>query len=655
MQTMPRFVFDIEANSLTPDRVHMVVGQMVGGLQQAWLSPEATAALTPETIDWFGPENLFPLADLAPAWNSMLVAGTLFIGHNIIGYDLPVLLDLHGLVTPPPECLFDTAVCGRLWKPDEKADRILLLKKRIITNEDASRLHSLKTWGKRVGVFKDEAPETGWETPTDAMFRYCAQDVTTNLAVYRAQEEARLDQRAVALEAEFALVMRAMQSNGFTFDSQAASGYEAQIRSEVAEITAVLQGVVPPTVETWYIRKPGMWNRPRFEVATGIKGATKEDLCNLLGDRRENGDCENPLTWSAKARAEWWTLRRSETPFNPGSRAQVAAYLISCGWEPTEFTDNGTAKIDEETLLTAASVPHIEKLTKYFMLTKRLGQLAEGDKGWLRLVGKDGKMHGSIVTIGTVTGRCSHKNPNMGQVPSSRAPYGKEFRGLFSAREGFVLVGADASGLQLRCLGHYLARIDGGKYAKIVSEGDPHSVNQAAAGLETRALAKEFIYAWLFGAGDAKIGSIVGGDAEAGAALKARFLSGLPQLAILKEAIEETVRGRGYLLGLDGRELPIRSRHAALNTLLMACEAVLVKTATVTFFRNMTKEFGEHGKNWGLCAHVHDEFQVECLPSIAERVAEIAKEAIAASGDPYGFRCPLKGEAKIGRTWHDTH
>jgi DNA polymerase-1 len=293
-------------------------------------------------------------------------------------------------------------------------------------------------------------------------------------------------------------------------------------------------------------------------------------------------------------------------------------------------------------------------LLSYLLVQKRLGQLAEGQQAWLKLQ-KNGVIHGSVNTNGAVTGRCTHSNPNVAQVPSVRADYGSECRELFTVRNGYKLVGCDASGLELRMLAHYMAFYDGGQYAKIVTEGDVHTVNQQAAGLETRDQAKTFIYALLYGAGDEKIGNIAGGNAQLGQKLKRKFFSSLPALARLQADVQRKVKHGGELKGLDGRILPIRSSHAALNMLLQSAGAVCMKVALIQQFHLMNGLRWQHGREYAFVANIHDEFQAEVTPDKAETFGKLAVESIQHAGKQLKLNVPLDGEYKIGNNWAETH
>ena len=220
-------------------------------------------------------------------------------------------------------------------------------------------------------------------------------------------------------------------------------------------------------------------------------------------------------------------------------------------------------------------------LSEYLLLNKRIGQLATGKQAWLKME-KKGRLHGRVNHMGAVTSRCTHANPNMAQVPSVGAAFGVECRSLFHSPQGYSLLGADASGLELRCLAHYMAAYDGGSYASVVLEGDVHTTNQEAAGLPTRNNAKTFIYGFLYGAGDEKIGKIIGKGSTEGRRIKNKFLKKLPALKNLKDAVSLAAKERGWIKGLDGRIIPIRHSHAALNTLLQLLAQSSVRLGTCT-------------------------------------------------------------------------
>jgi DNA polymerase I-like protein with 3'-5' exonuclease and polymerase domains len=335
--------------------------------------------------------------------------------------------------------------------------------------------------------------------------------------------------------------------------------------------------------------------------------------------------------------------------FNPSSRLHIAeAFKRRYNWLPKEFTDNGQPKIDE-TILEALPFPEAAKLAEYLMIVKRLGAISDGQSAWLKLVKTDSRIHGSVNSTGAVTRRATHSSPNMTQVPSVGAPWGKECRALFTVPKGKKLVGIDVSGLELRMLAHFMNDPD---YAKEVVGGDVHTANQKAAGLETRNQAKTFIYAFLYGAGNGKIGSIVGRGAAYGAKLKQQFLDKTPSLQRLVARVGSTARERGCLLSLDKHPFPVRSEHAALNTLLQGNGALVCKK-WMCLVDYLIKE-----KYLGRVQQVvwsHDECQFEVDEAVAEEFAREAVALIAKTGEYYNLRVPLTGEYKIGNNWAETH
>jgi DNA polymerase I-like protein with 3'-5' exonuclease and polymerase domains len=233
----------------------------------------------------------------------------------------------------------------------------------------------------------------------------------------------------------------------------------------------------------------------------------------------------------------------------------------------------------------------------------------------------------------------------MAQVPAVRAEYGKQCRALFNTPDGRVLVGADASGLELRMLAHYM---NDANYTNEILTGDIHTANQHAAGLKTRDQAKTFIYAFLYGAGDAKIGSVVGGSALHGKKLKADFLENTPALAKLRKEVTKDAES-GFLTGLDGRRIRVRSQHAALNTLLQGAGAVVMKQAIIILYDLLARV------DFKLVAQVHDEWQIECRPEDADFIGKSCVNAMVFAGELLQLNCPLDGEYRVGNSWADTH
>lgn len=549
----------------------------------------------------------------------LLMEADVIVGHNIINFDVPAIQKVYPDFEPPE--VLDTLVWARLVYADiDEIDYKLRRKGKIPGRLIGS--HSLEAYGFRLGVFKDDFGKTAdWQEWSQEMSDYCEQDVRVTKALYEKLLSKNVSQEALELEHEVAHIIKRQVDRGFWFDVDAAENLYAELIAKRDAMEKELVSLFPP----WYEPKD------------------KEPFTPKRDNKKRGYKAGCPFT------------RVKLVTFNPNSRQHIYKCLMrKYDWKPTEFTDSGQPKVSEE-VLKSLPYPEAQKLAEYLMIQKRIGQLAEGDKAWLKLVKSDNRIHGEVITNGAVTGRMTHNNPNVAQVPAVRAPYGYECRSLFRPSPGYLLVGADASGLELRCLAHYMAKWDGGEYAKVILEGDIHTVNQKAAGLPTRDNAKTFIYAFLYGAGDEKIGQIIGKGKSAGRKLKKQFLAKTPALAKLKDAVERVVKKRGYLIGLDGRHLKIRSTHAALNTLLQSAGALIMKKALVILDKSLQDKGYVPGRDYEFLANVHDEWQIEALPEIAEDVGKTAVEAIRKAGEHFKFRCQLDGEYRVGKSWAETH
>lgn len=587
-----RLVFDLEANGLYWDasRIHCLVAK----------------DLDTGDLHKFGPDKVEQGLQL-------LTQAEHVIGHNVIGYDLPLIKKLHPWFNISRERVTDTLVLSRLLFSD-LSDRDY--QSRVEMEGKLIGSHSLKAWGVRLGVLKTDY-QGGFETFTDEMLAYNVQDVVVTERLYDllSKHEA-LSERASVLEHQVAHIVAQQERHGFAFDVKAAEELTARLQIRRGELVQELQDTFPPWEEVIGEFTPKV-NNAKLGYVKGVP-----------------------------------VLKTKTVIFNPGSRHHIANRLKAFhGWVPKEFTPDGRPKVDES-VLEKLPFKEAKLLTEYLMVQKRLGMLAEGDNAWLKMVKPWGKIHGEVITNGAVTGRATHRNPNVAQTPAVGAPYGKECRTLFTVPAGRVLVGVDVSGLELRMLAHYMASYDNGVYGKDVVEGDVHTVNQKAAGLDTRNQAKTFIYAFLYGAGNEKIGSIVGKGAGHGKVLKERFLQRTPALARLISDVQRAA-GRGYLVGLDGRRLHIRSSHAALNTLLQSAGALICKQWMVEVDHMLTLEQWSHRVQQ--VAWVHDECQFECDPEIAEEFKAKAIECITKAGEFFEIKVPLTGDGKVGKNWAETH
>ena len=539
---------DLEANGLTPDTIWCVVTRENG---------TNVVHTTPDTL------------------SEALRGSQSVVGHNLIGYDMPVLERLWG-ITVAPERVLDTLVLSRLYEPSKSGG------------------HSLRNWGECLGFPKGD--HTDWSQLSQEMIDYCIRDVEVTEAVHQnlMQNMTCFSPNCIELEHKVQASVQQQEINGWTLDQPLARDLCATFKERMNEIEEELQQKFPPIVHERWSEKTGKQLKDKVEV------------------------------------------------FNVGSRQQIAKRLSSLGVRFDKVTEKGNPIVDEAVLETI-DLPEAKVVSEYLMLQKRYAQV----NSWLEHVKEDGRVHGRVISNGAVTGRMTHQSPNMAQVPASHSPYGHECRSCWTVPEGKKLVGFDASGLELRMLAHYMKDED---YTNEIINGDIHTANQRLAGLESRNQAKTFIYALLYGAGDEKLGSVAGGGREAGKQLRESFLNNLPSFAALKDRVSEAA-GRGYLIGLDGRKLGVRSEHSALNTLLQAAGAIVMKKALVIL--------DDYAKLWKLdykiIGNIHDEVQSEVAEKDAEKFGWLAVECLKAAGIEFNLRCPLDGEYKVGTTWAETH
>jgi DNA polymerase I-like protein with 3'-5' exonuclease and polymerase domains len=520
---------------------------------------------------------------------------TLIVAHNGIGFDFSILNRLWNTKIRLNQ-VFDTLIASRLLDPSVENG------------------HSLDAWGNRMGTIKKVDYKRIWEwlmdkreeykgecfnIPHMALLEYyCIRDVevTCNLYTHLNDELTKKDfsQESLALEHKVAAIIEEQTRHGFKLDQVYTTCLLADIKGKMAGIYEQMQERWPPTVT------------PRFHKTSG----------------KPIKDCIDT--------------------FNPGSRKQIGEKLMELGWKPKVFTEKGQAIVDES-VLAKVPLPEAQLIATYLMLQKRVAQI----ESWLESVGKDGRVHGKVITNGAVSGRATHSSPNMAQIPATRSEYGKECRSCWTVEEGNVLVGTDLSGIELRCFAHYLNDTE---YSNEVVNGDVHTRNQKAFGVATRDLAKTVLYATLYGASPGKVGTIIGGSEKQGRKIIDNFQRNVPAYATLKKKVSKFA-AKGWIPGLDGRRLQIRSEHSALNTLLQSAGAIIAKQWIVCFHKELTAK----KIPFKLVAWVHDEVQIEVPEKYGTMVGEIVVKAAADAGEILKFRCPVGAEFKTGKNWYDCH
>lgn len=641
---MARYIFDLESDNLL-DKITVVHCLVLKDIDTG-------------VVLSYGPNNVAEGVE-------HLASADLICGHNIIDFDIPALQKMFPWFRHTGEVI-DTIVCTRLIWPSD------ILKQQDFVRASAGKFparligrHSLEAWGHRLSEYKGK--KVDFSVWTQEMQDYCEQDVAVTAMLLHLIESKKYSPFALWLEHAVAFIIAEQERNGVPFDEQAAAALYAELVQKRLDLETECKGLFAP----WLARSGGETVPKRDNKRRGITaGAPYQNL--------------------------------KEVTFNPGSRQHIARCLITKhGWKPETFTSQGDPEINE-VVLSNLSYPEAKTLTRYLLVQKRIGQLAEGKEALMKKV-VAGRIHGEMTTNGAVTGRGTHQHPNLGQVPKVKVNkkkevlkgeaggWGWEFRGLFRAlQHGWKFVGADASGLELRMLGHFMARWDGGNYAKEVVEGDVHSINTRALGIDSRDKGKTWFYAFVYGAGDLKLGKSVGVSEEEigryknnkglwshcvgrqarkgkptdaltiawiikGGLLRAKFLKNLPALGSLVEACKAKCKAQGYIIGLDKRVLHTRSEHSTLNTLLQSAGALVCKLWLVLLHRALLRRGYRPGLDYQQVLWVHDEVQLYVREEVADEIGRSAKATIKQVGEYFGLKVPLDGESKVGNSWAETH
>jgi len=491
---------------------------------------------------------------------------------------------------------FDARVLREVWNVGitlPQAVDTLVMSRLFNPNIDGG--HSLKAWGKRLGFHKLDFDVEDFDSGlTDEMIEYCTRDVEVLEATHkRLVKEMHNFGDSIQLEHEVAMHIQRQEQNGFKLDIPKATKLLAFFQARMIEIETELQKVFPPIITERFSEKTGKQLKDDVEV------------------------------------------------FNVGSRQQIAKRLQGLGVKFTKTTEKGQIVVNEK-VLEEIDLPEAKLINEYLLLQKRVGLV----ESWLDHADDDGRVHGRVISNGAVTGRMTHSNPNMGQIPSVSSQYGKECRECWTVDDGNVLIGTDLSGIELRCLAHYM---QDDNYTKEILDGDIHQTNADAAGVD-RPTAKTMVYALLYGCGITKLSTILNTSVAKAQVTLDKFYKNTPKLKQLILKVQR-ISSSGSLPALDGRRIRIRSEHASLNSLLQSCGAIIAKQWCVEAHR-MLKSANIPAKQ---VAFVHDEIQIEVPEKYAQQTANIMTRASVRAGEKLGFRLPVESEAKIGKTWFDTH
>ena len=590
---MTRLVFDVETDGLLRDltTIHcLVTHDLDSGLTERYDNEKNNHYSITEGLGY--------LMCAEEVW-----------GHNIVQFDFEAIKSIYPFFHVEGK-VYDTLIMSRLFFTD-LTDRDFRCNPANMPSQLFGR-HSLEAWGHRLGIHKSEFGKSlqgDWSKYTPEMLDYCAQDVKVSTELSKVfQPKLAQYEDCINTETHIAEIMAWQEREGFPFDITKAHKLEGLLRQELEQLSDEM--------------------RSTFLFVDGGEFTPK----------RPN---------KTKGYVEGCTFSRLKE-FNPTSRNHIAwAFEQFRGWKPNELTNTGRAKIDEK-ILQEIGTPESNKFARILELQKHLGQLSEGANAWLKKVEKDGRIHHSCI-LNTNTGRMAHMRPNLGQVPSA-----SEYRELFNPGPDRVQVGADASGLELRCLAHYLARYDGGAFAKEVVEGDIHT--HLSKIYETdRKTGKSCTYCLIYGGGNTKLGLTAGASkataAKRGRGIRSRILDGLNGFKELSTAVAYKAGG-GTLDGLDGRPIRLQGKqHAALNYLIQSAGAVICKLWLLR-----TNELLQEAEiDYYPLAFIHDEMQLSVAPADVDKATLLIQGAMKDVRTALAFRCELDSEYQTGRTWAECH
>lgn len=654
---------------------------------------------------------------------SLLDTGDELILHNGIGFDLPALERVTGWTPKPTTLITDTLLWSQFLFSDLKNNDKRAYSLGEDDEDDDFDLvlgsHSLEAWGVRLGC-----PKTvytgGWDVWTQELQDYCEQDlrVTEKLRRHLVSEN-RTNTAALATEHQFAKICQKMQERGIAFDVVKAQALHQQLQSEITVLENVIVSGIPPVINM--LKTPAYWIADWVDAKHA--SLTTQFTTKGAADAYRKLHKIKPSQCSITA----GPLREEIIPFNPNSRDQVRKYLFEKhGWTSPKLTETGEKLLETssaaelaheygsltEEILRDCRFPEGQQFADYYLLRKISSFLSskDGEKGWLSLV-KDDRIHGRIITIGAATLRCTHSRPNLSQTPhvsldkatglplfGLRGRYGADCRELFIATEGYEMIGADLSSIELVCLAHYLFPYDHGAYAKQVLEGDVHmlsvnAIKSKAHYVVSRGDSKTCTFGWAYGSGDYKLGTIITAVSkeayddfverrrrylanpgrihqkvwskatnsrrsatpdeaaymEVGSQVRTALETGIDGLGDLITALKEAAKKK--YLNILKCQVPVRSAHAVLNTALQSCAAIIMKNwVCLTTATNESQGVEVHS-----LLNIHDEWDVECLPQYSQAHSDNCLKGMLGAGERLGIRVPVRGSVKCGRSWLEVH
>ncbi len=542
------------------------------------------------------------------------------IAHNGRMYDGPVLERIIGrpnnLGPLPP--ILDTLLISRLLWSDR--------------GTSPAGGHSLDAWGKYLGLTKEHTDILDWSTFTPEMLERCESDVRIQKVLYEWMLPRMSGwEEAIKLEHRVASIIAKQIENGFGIDLDKLDKLESNIMFEKAGLLDTLSHI-KPWVNEKTLKTPQYYtlrgSDVRYRIKSDAPPKVRPDL--IPGPPK---------------------VKREEILFNPCSDEHIRRFLYEkYNWvgDESELTPSGKASVRGE-VLEKLDYPEAKTLCKLTELDKIIGFI----KNW-KSCQVNCRIHGSVITNGTVAGRMSHNNPNMGQIPSD-----SRCRELFVPRDGWKLVGGDASALEAMMLGNRVAEWDDGAFGKLLEKENIHDVNQRLAGMKSRADAKTLYFKFIYGG-------------KTDHKLEKKLYDACPGLKKLKDRCIRLAKTERHVTLVDGRKVHVRKRKlygserttkekdsriygVAVNNLLQGDGAVVMKKALCIFYDNATERFGPHGERWALCANVHDEIQAECEPCIAEELGQTIVDSITKAGEYFNMKVKLTGAYSVGDNWAETH